>query len=62
MIRGYQELTRLGDLLDAELNGRLFDRDELNRLASCISQMYPGISGTLARMVERQHDRLDRRS
>lgn len=56
MIRGYKELQRLGDLLDAELNGRYYDGEELNRLASRISQMYPGISGTLARMVERQRE------
>jgi len=38
MIRGYKELQRLGDLLDAELNGRHYDNDELNRLANNISQ------------------------
>ena len=56
MIRGYKELQRLGDLLDAELNGRHYDNDELSRLANNISQMYPSISGTLARMVQRQVD------
>jgi hypothetical protein len=56
MIRGYKELQRLGDLLDAELNGRHYDNDELSRLANNISQMYPSISGTLARMVQRQID------
>lgn len=56
MIRGYKELRRLGDLLEAELEGRYYDNDELHRLANNISQMYPSISGTLARMVERQVD------
>ncbi|HVI51249.1 MAG TPA: hypothetical protein VM661_08580 [Candidatus Sulfotelmatobacter sp.] len=56
MIKGYQELNRLGDLLEAELDGRHFDSDEVNRLASAIAQLYPGISGTLSRMLERQRD------
>lgn len=62
MIKGYHELNRLGDLLEAELDGRQFDAAEVNRLASSIAQMYPNISGTLARMLERQRDWAERRS
>lgn len=54
MFRGYDEFQKLGDLLDDELNGRRYDSAELERLASELSQLFPSISGTLTRMIERQ--------
>lgn len=57
MVRGFEELARLGDLLEAEMNGKSFDGEEAHQLAACIAELYPTISGTLARMVERQSNR-----
>jgi len=54
MRTGYQDLLRLGSLLEAELDGRHEHHAEIARLAQELSQKYPEISGTLTRMMERQ--------
>jgi hypothetical protein len=58
MFRGYDEFQKLGDLLDAELHGRRYDSAELERLAGELSHLFPSISGTLTRMIERQRTHL----
>jgi hypothetical protein len=62
MVKGWHEMDRLNALLEAELNGHHIDHGEAHRLASHISELYPHISGTLARMVERHREGSDRRS
>jgi|GEM_PF-1636431 len=53
MFKGMHEMQRLGVLLEAELNGRHYDGDELRRLAGTLAEMYPAMAGTLVRAMER---------
>jgi hypothetical protein len=50
---GEAEMVRLADLLDAEANGRPFDRNEAGRLAVQLRDLCPEIAGNMQRIADR---------
>ncbi|KIL99804.1 hypothetical protein CCC_02593 [Paramagnetospirillum magnetotacticum MS-1] len=52
----WDEFNQLRDILEAEINGHHFDRQQARNLALTVASRHPGCAQTMHRIAERMED------